>query len=208
MKHLTEDQIYQLAESACEGTYRKEDAVQIAHLKACSDCFEAWCVMTAIWEATVPKIQLVLEASPEMSAIKDIRSKASTSRVLAWIRIACQKAETGISLVGKQLQQETAAFCFEPLPAMAGRGAGSSQNRILHMEEIEEEDTFLLYDADAQKLMIQFRVPENCQGTIQAYLQFADQTIQEIPLEGQGKLRKGILTGVSENHFDLYLKEN
>ena len=61
MKHLTDDEIYRLAEltEECE-PYNDVEMEQMEHLKTCTECFDKFCVTLALLEVTNESGYMVL----------------------------------------------------------------------------------------------------------------------------------------------------
>lgn len=128
-------------------------------------------------------------------------------KVLAAISVSCDKLQNKISLIGKQLQQEVSLFAFEPVLATTVRGGGNGKSTILRMEDLEDEDTFFVYDAKNHQLLIQLKVNGNDDKKIKAYLVFPDQSTMDIPLVQKGIYFKGTLSDVPSDNFELYVEE-
>ena len=99
-------------------------------------------------------------------------------------------------------------FAFEPVLATAVRGSSSSKTSILRMEDLDDEDTYFVYDAEKRKLMVQFDANGRDAANFKAYLKFADQTTIDIPLLKGGLYLKGTLSDVPSGNFDIFIEEN
>ena len=107
--------------------------------------------MAVLAEATRVDCDLVL--NPVYS---EEETAASARKLLAAIRVTCERIQDQISLIGEQIQNQADAFLFEPVLATAVRGAAKSRNTVLRMEDLDDENTYVVYDAENHKLMIQF----------------------------------------------------
>lgn len=209
MMHLTDDQLYHLAELSSEAEpFNYEEREQFEHLKACKDCFEKYCVFATILDATSLNCSLVFEPVDSMQMVENRKSNVSTPKLLAVIKVTYNRIQNVLSLLGEQIQQETASFFFEPILATATRGDSDGKKTKLCMEDVENENTFVVYDAEEHKLLIQLDIPEKDLNHVRVYLRFNDQSILDIPLKLQGTSIRGMLTDVPERNFDIFIEEN
>lgn len=204
MMHLTEDQLYHLAELSCDAEeLNLEEEQQLDHVKSCKECFNQYCVLATILDATSLSCDLVFDPAkiPEGTVVP-------VRKLLAAFRVTCERMYNTISLIGEQIQQNTAAFSFEPVLATAVRGAGNSKTSILRMEDLDDEDTCFVYDAENHQLIVQFDANGRDVANFKAYLKFADETTIDIPLLKCGSYLKGTLLDVPFGNFDMYIEEN
>ncbi|OUO76754.1 hypothetical protein B5F53_16015 [Blautia sp. An249] len=203
MKHLTEDQLYHLAELSCDAELlNPEEEQQLEHVKSCRECFEQYCVFGTILDATSLNSSLIFDSTA-------LREKAASPvrKILASLKVTYRCVQDTVTLLGEQIQQNIAAFAFEPVLSSAVRGSRSRKTSILRMEDIEDEGTCFVYDAENHKIMLQFTVKNNEFEKIKAYLQFEDQSIINIPLERKGVYLKGILSNVPSGSFEVRIEE-
>lgn len=140
MMHLTEDQIYHLVEAiGNHETLTAEEEQQMEHIRSCKECMESYCIMAVLAEATRVDCDLVL--NPVYS---EEETAESARKLLAAIRVTCERIQDQISLIGEQIQNQADAFLFEPVLATAVRGAAKSRNTVLRMEDLDDE-TRMLY---------------------------------------------------------------
>lgn len=204
MMHLTEDQLYHLAELSCDTELlNPEEEQQLDHVKSCKECFNQYCVFATILDATSLSCDLVFDSTQLPK-----RAVAPVKKIVAVLRVTCEHMHNTISLIGEQIQQNASAFAFEPVLATAFRGAGSNKTSILRMEDLDDEDTYFVYDAENHKLTVQFDVNGKDVTIFKAYLKFADQTTIDIPLLNVESYLKGILSDVPFENFDIYIEGN
>ena len=201
MMHLTEDQLLHLAELSCEAEMlNPEEETQLEHVKSCRECFEKYCVFATILDATSLDCSLVFDPTVLVE-----KAKKKKKKVLAALKVTYKRAQDAITLIGEQIQQNIASFTFEPVIASAVRGSGSVKTSVLRMEDIEDEGSYFVYDADSHKIMLQFSSANK--ERVRAYLQFEDQKTIDIPLEKKGSYFKGILSDIPLRNFELRIEE-
>lgn len=205
MTHLTDDQLYHLAELSSKAELlNAEEELLLDHIKSCRECFNKYCVMATLMDATSLSCGLVFD-----SGALQVREKAivPVKRLLASLRITYQQLQDKKTLVGEQIQQNLSAFAFEPILATAVRGGGTSKAMLLRMEDIDDEDSYFVYDAESHKILLQFGLRNNAPERIKAYLKFDDQSIINIPLEQNGFYLKGIVSDIPSKNFEVRIEE-
>lgn len=203
MMHLTDDRLYHLAELSCDAEFlNPEEKQQLEHVKSCRECFEKYCVFATILDAMSLDCSLVFDPS-----VLTENAVSPAKRILASLKVTYKRVQDTITLVGEQLQQNIAAFAFEPVLATAVRGGSSAKTSLLRMEDIEDERTYFIYDAESHKIMLQFAVNADHKNA-KAYLQLEDQTTIEIPLERKGNYLKGVLSEIPSDSFELRIEED
>lgn len=205
MTHLTDDQLYHLAElSNNAGLLNAEEERQLDHIKSCRKCFNKYCVIATLLDATSLSCGLVFDSS----ALK-VREVASTParRLLVSLRITYKHIQDKITLVGEQLQQNFSSFAFEPILATAVRGGGTAKTSMLRMEDIDDEGNYFVYDAENHKILLQFDSKNNASENIKAYLKFDDQSLIDIPLERRGSYLRGTVSNVPSGSFEVRIEE-
>ena len=194
MMHLTEDQIYHLVEAiGNHETLTAEEEQQMEHIRSCKECMESYCIMAVLAEATRVDCE---EETAE-----------SARKLLAAIRVTCERIQDQISLIGEQIQNQADAFLFEPVLATAVRGAAKSRNTVLRMEDLDDENTYVVYDAENHKLMLQLEAEGKNAADFKVYLKFADKTTMELSLQESGSCLKGTLTDIPSESFEIYIEK-
>lgn len=205
MTHLTDDQLYHLAELSSKAELlNAEDELLLDHIKSCRECFNKYCVMATLMDATSLSCGLVFDSDALQVREKAI---APAKRLLASLRITYRQLQDKMTLVGEQIQQNLSAFAFEPILATAVRGGGTSKAMLLRMEDIDDEDSYFVYDAERHKILLQFGLRNNTPERIKAYLKFDDQSIIDIPLEQNGSYLRGIVSDIPSKNFEVRIEE-
>ena len=205
MTHLTDDQLYHLAELSSKAELlNAEEELLLDHIKSCRECFNKYCVMATLMDATSLNCGLVFD-----SGALQVREKAiaPAKRLLASLRITYQQLQDKMTLVGEQIQQNLSAFVFEPILTTAVRGGGASKAMLLRMEDIDDEDSYFVYDAESHKILLQFGLRNNAPERIKAYLRFDDQSIIDIPLEQNGSYLRGIVSDIPSKNFEVRIEK-
>ena len=156
----------------------------------------------ALAEATRVDCDLVL--NPVYS---EEETAESARKLLAAIRVTCERIQDQISLIGEQIQNQADAFLFEPVLATAVRGAAKSRNTVLRMEDLDDENTYVVYDAENHKLMLQLEAEGKNAADFKVYLKFADKTTMELSLQESGSCLKGTLTDIPSESFEIYIEK-
>lgn len=205
MTHLTDDQLYHLAELSSKAELlNAEEELLLDHIKSCRECFNKYCVMATLMDATSLSCGLVFDSDALQVREKAI---APAKRLLASLRITYRQLQDKMTLVGEQIQQNLSAFAFEPILATAVRGGGASKAMLLRMEDIDDEDSYFVYDAERHKILLQFGLRNNTPERIKAYLKFDDQSIIDIPLEQNGSYLRGIVSDIPSKNFEVRIEE-
>lgn len=203
MTHLTDEMFYHLAEQTCEAKLLSyEEQKQLDHIKACKECFEKYCVFATILDATSLSCGLVFEPIEIVE-----RKMMPAKKLLAAIKITCNRVQDTLSLMGEQIQQITSAFLFEQILTTGIRGSNREETSALYMEDIEDEETFLVYDPRNHRLMIQINAEEKKIGAIRVYLTKENKIIMDIVLNQEGAFIKGILTDIPEDNLEVIITE-
>jgi len=198
MMHLTEDQLYHLAElSAWMEPYGINEEKQMEHLKTCKDCYAEFCIMSALFEAT-----------GEGDYIEDFWATEEDimmeKRMLAVIQVFRHN-------IGKitmtQISQPEAAYQFVQSFAAATRGGTKRESAILKMEELEDERTFIMFDTKNNELMVQIDITSRESKNLCVKLVFGKQEKIEIPMERKGNILNGMLTDIPEGDFSIQIEE-
>ena len=205
MTHLTDDQLYHLAELSCNTeVLNPEEEQQLEHIKSCRECFNKYCVLATLMDATSLSCRLVFD----QNALQVQETVSTTARkLLASFRITYQGMQDRIALVGEQLQQNLSTYAFEPVLATAVRGGGATKTSVLRMEDIGDEDSYFIYDAESHKIMLHFAIKSTDPENITAYLKFEDQSTLDVSLVQDGSYMKGIVSDIPSGSFEIHIEE-
>lgn len=206
MTHLTDDQLFHLAELSCNAELlTPEEEHQLEHIKSCRECFNKYCVLATLMDATSLSCGLVFD----QNALQVQKTVSTTARkLLASLRITYQHMQEKIGLLGEQLQQNLSTYAFESVLATTVRGGASSKTSVLRMEDIDDEGTYLIYDAENHKIMLRFAIKSTAPEKIMAYLKFEDQSTLDISLIQDGSYMKGSATDIPSGNFEVRIEEN
>lgn len=205
MTHLTDDQLYHLAELSCNAeVLTPEEEQQLEHIKSCRECFNKYCVLATLMDATSLSCGLVFD----QNALQVQETVSTTARkILASFRITYQRMQDRIALVGEQLQQSLSTYAFEPVLATAVRGGGATKTSVLRMEDIEDDGSYFIYDAESHKIILHFVIKSTAPENITAYLKFEDQSTLDISLVQDGSYMKGIVSDIPSGSFEVHIEE-
>jgi hypothetical protein len=139
MKHLTDDQLYDLARKVnLDADFTPEEALALQHIADCDECYHLLCCMMAM-EDVSRNIGEYAEKAP------------ARARISAVIQLAVHRVNTALD------QLEAGGWTFRTAPmAMAGaRSLGKRTGAVKKLTDPDNSQTFVAYDAAKQLLMIQ-----------------------------------------------------
>ena len=230
MKHLTDDQIYRLAVLTEEmEPYDSCEMEQMEHLKTCKECYDKFCAALSLVAVTSESGYMVLadiyetENLFEMEDVKEIEKICQTGtlpgsskneKILAAVKVVRQKVEETVSAVIEQIEEIESMFKFRPALAFSARSiknvnAKDTDDEIpatVKVKNIEDEKTFIMFDAKNNQLMVQVNVKELESKEIAVYLDFGNHERQEVPLERRGNIVKGVVSDLPEADFSVYIE--
>lgn len=210
MMHLTIDQLYGIAEAAEEmRSYSDDELAQMEHLKNCRECYESFCVLSMLLEASSEAA--ILGYGYQAEAVKDSKAEQQSKagkRILAVINVTLGRIQDAASTVIKQIQPEHAVFQFSPVPMAAARGYENVESSILKLEEIEDEKTFIVFDTAKRELMVQLNAKNLAAKTIRIYLDYENGNVVELPLSNKGSIYKSILADIPDGNFRIYIEND
>ena len=74
------------------------------------------------------------------------------------------------------------------------------------MEELDDEKTYVEFNAGKNKLFVQIDIRNLDKKDIEIFLLFDDLRIKEVPTFKEGNLVKGNLSDIPEGDFKIYIK--
>lgn len=77
----------------------------------------------------------------------------------------------------------------------------------MRMEDLDDENTYVVYDAENHKLMLQLEAEGKNAADFKVYLKFADKTTMELSLQKSGSCLKGTLTDIPSESFEIYIEK-
>lgn len=230
MKHLTDDQIYRLAVLTEEmETYDSCEMEQMEHLKTCKECYDKFCAALSLVAVTSESGYMVLadiyetEKLFKIEDVKEIEKICETGtipassineKILAAVKVVRQKVEETMSAVIEQIEEIESMFEFRPALAFSTRSIKSvsdndADNEIpmtVKVKNVEDEKTFIMFDAKNNQLLVQINVKELESKEIAVYLDFENHKRQEVPLERRGNIVKGVVADLPEADFSVYIE--
>lgn len=196
MKHLADDQILTLANRIISQTkLSRDDELAMLHISACSECYALLKCTLAVMEVT--------DHIDTFVTIPNKENKASTPTASAIIKVVV----LNVSAMLEQLQQETAEWIFDKPFALAGARSGQNdRSNIQTMENIDNSETFVSYDPESRKLVIQIDGRET-DGMPRAYLKYSDGSTQAIKLEKREHIYWGEVCNLRDGEYELIIEK-
>ena len=205
MKHIDFDDLYRLAELTIDDAPLEDFQIeQMEHIAECKECYDEFCSIAAILETTnetgMMAIKQILSNRPNTS------EESIVQKVLAVISVKAKMIKEQIDVVMEQLQGSISGLSFEAPLATAVRNAeADSAPKICRLEDIENENTFILFDSKLRSLYIQLDIRNLASDTLCAYLVFSNNEKKEIPLTRDGYLLKGKLDDIIDTDFEIFI---
>lgn len=196
MKHLTDDQILTLANRIIsQTTLSRDDELAMLHISACNECYALLKCTLAVMEVTDHIDSLVTLPKKEV--------KASTPTSSAIIKVVV----VNVSAILEQLQQETAEWIFDKPFALSGSRSGQDdRSNIQTMEDIDNSETFVSYDPESRKLVVQID-GRDTDGIPKAYLKYADGRTQAIKFEKREHIYLGEVYNLRDGEYELIIEK-
>jgi len=206
MTHLTEDQIYKLAELTIETQpYEKEEIAQMEHIKECKSCYEKFCTLLALLDVTSESGYTILSEVFSKANKRENVNNVSKN-ILAVLRVIRNNVEKTVNSVIEQIGWNESQFQFEPQLAFATRGIERKNSTIYKVEEVEDEKTFVVFDFSKNELMIQINAKNLSNKNVKMYLKFEDGSKKVILNEKKGNLVYGVMKNIPEMNFEIHLE--
>lgn len=203
MKHLTEDELFELAlKVSAKEELGDLDQIELKHIQECRECYEKFCVALALCDATSDDGIAMTIKSEKVEQERQMECL----RVMSVIQVMRYQMEEARSAVMEQMYRESAAISFEPAMSFAIRGnEAPALHHLIRMEELEDEKTYVAFDAQKSELYVQLNrrcLPED---QIHIYLMFEKARVVEVPAVIEGKFVKGHMTEVPQENFQIYI---
>ena len=206
MIHLSDEQIYRLAEATEKmQVYSEDELIHMDHLETCKECYEKFCVMSALLEVTSEGGYMFMAMERER-AKKTIVSVPIMNKVLAVVQVIRNRMETTVSKAMEQIMTADAGYQFVPSLAMATRGLNSGSSSVLKIEELNDEHTFIVFDETENELTVQLNMSQAEADALRVYLSFDAHETIEVPLTRKGKLVKGSVTNIPPVDFQIHVE--
>lgn len=206
MNHLTDDELFRLAEITNEYfSYDENELKMMEHLKSCKECYDKFCSTLVLVEVTSDEGYMTLSELYSMS-YADSSVQMLANQVLAVVGVVKQQVTDGIKLILEQFKKKDAVFCFEPALAMGTRGSASAESNTYKMEDVEDEKTFMLLDSQNKEVLLQINTKDLDFEEIKVFIVLDSGEKTEIKLDKKGKLLKGIIRDVTSDNFKIIIE--
>lgn len=207
MTHLTEDQLYKLAELTIETqSYEAEELAQMEHLKACKSCYEKFCTLLALLDATSESGYTIL-SEVFSKANKKVKVNHVSENILAVLKVIRNNIEKTVSCVIEQIGWNESQFQFEPQLAFATRGIDKKNSTLYKVENVDDEKTFVVFDSANNQLMAQINTKSIPNKEIHIYLEFEDGRKMDIPVIRKGNLVKATIDNLPDENFKIHMEK-
>ena len=127
-------------------------------------------------------------------------------KILAVVNVVRKKAETSATAIIEQINQIGSLLKLEQSIALGVRGSSNAETASLKLEDVEDEKTFVVFDSQNNKLMVQVNVKNMAQKDIRVYLSFDASKTIDVPLIKKGNIVKGILEDIPNTDFKIHIE--
>lgn len=208
MKHLTDEQLYDLAEKTLEmEPYNDEEMEQMEHLKTCESCYAEFCTLQAVLDVTSESgFMRLADIYQEMHAKETVVSEVKKN-VLAVLQVVRKKVEEKMTAVIEQIDNMQSAFQFAPPLSIAARGLEQGETSLCTVEDMEEEKTFISFAPSEHKLMIQIDTKNLQKKELAIFLLLENGDRLEVPVTIRKNLVKGVITDLPDMDFEIHIEE-
>lgn len=207
MTHLTDEQLYNLADLTVEmQPYSEEELTQMEHLKTCESCYDKFCAALAILEVTSESGYAVLSEIYGKER-ENVEENCLDERILAVLKVIRDNLKNQVTAVIEQISWNGSRFQFEPQLAYATRSIGEEAQSIYKVEDVEDEKTFVVFDSAKNELLVQINTRELINKDIKIVLEFKDGQNISVPLTKKGNLVKGSIAGIPDMNFEIRVEK-
>ena len=205
MMHLSFDQLLNLAEaSAGQEGFDDLQIEQLEHLKTCRDCYESFCLLSALSDVMSESGGYALNNNALSHADEVVKNL--TTRVLARFQVIRNTAAGTIKAVLEQIDQTTSSLQFSPSLAMTTRGVGKGDSSAIRLEEFEDEKTYVIFDPDKNEIGIQINVRGLDIEKLHVYIEFDEQLRMELTTTKRGSIVKGTVDNIPDGNFQIIVE--
>lgn len=191
MEHISEDQLIELADIITNKSIATDkDLALMNHLKECDDCYKQFCHFVVISEATSMMGMNAIADIAKEKAFVNSSMKERAGQIIAKIHIVTKAVKDEIECLLEQFDNEMSLMNFDQPLAYATRGAGSVDKKTYKLEDIENNNNFIIYDSDNRKLMVQLEAVEDCSVIVGEQL---------YSMKKSGDIQTCIINGVQPN---------
>lgn len=205
MMHLGFEELFSLAEvSASQDGFDDIQLEQLEHLKTCKDCYESFCLLSALSDVMSESGGYAL-SNDSVSLVNEV-AKELTVKVLARFQVVRNTAVGVIGAVLEQIDQATSSLQFGPSLAMATRGTGKTDSSVIRLEEFEDEKTYVVFNSDTNEIRIQINVRGLDAKNLNIYIEFDDSSRMRLPITKRGSIVKGTIGNVPDGNFQIVIE--
>ena len=205
MTHLSFDELLNLAEASTKQEGFDDFQIeQLEHLKTCKDCYESFCLLSALSDVMSESGGYALNSN-SVSVMNEV-AKALTAKALARFQVIRSTAAGAIGAVLEQLDQATSSLQFGPSLAMATRGTGKNDSTAIRLEEFEDEKTYVVFKPDTNEIGIQINIRGLDVENLHVYIEFDDSSRMELPTTRRGSIVKGAIGDVPNGNFQVVVE--
>lgn len=206
MMHMNYDEIFQLAEaSANQEGFEDSQIEQLEHLKTCKECYETFCLLSALSDVMSESGSYALKYSESTSLISET-VKELKARVIAKFQIIRNAATSAIDAVFEQIDQTTSALQFGPSLAMATRGSGKTDSKIIRLEEFEDDKTYVVFNPETNEIGVQINVRGLEIENLHVFIELDDSTRIELPVTKRGNIVKGNMGNIPNCNVQITIE--
>lgn len=206
MMHLNFDELLRLAEaSASQEGFDDIQIEQLEHLKICRDCYESFCLLSALTDMMSESGSYVLNNNEDISLVNKT-AKALKTKVLAKFQVVRNTATNAIGAALEQIDQATSLLQFAPSLAMATRGGGKTDTITIRLEEFEDDKTYIVFKPETNEIVLQINTRGMDVDNLHVYIEFTDSSKIEMPVAKRGNIVKGTMSNIPNSNFHIVIE--
>ena len=205
MRHLSFEELLKLAEaSVSQEGFDDIQIEQLDHLKTCRDCYESFCLLSALSDIMSESGSYMFEQA-KISPVKE-NIKALKAKVLARFQVIRNSVSNTLDVVMEQIDQESSSLRFGPSLAFATRGGGKKESAVIRLEEFEDDKTYIVFKPETNELDLQINIRGMETECLHAYICFEDGEKKEISVTKRGSIIKGTMSNIPNCNFNIVIE--
>lgn len=206
MRHLIYDEVLQLAEaSASQEGFDDIQIEQLEHLKTCKDCYETFCLLSALSDVMSESGSYAFR-NPESISIVSETVKELKNKVIAKFQVIRNVATTAIDAVFEQIDQATSVLQFGPSLAIETRGSGKADSTTIRLEEFEDDKTYVVFNPEKNEIGLQINIRGMEIESLHVFIELDDSTRLELPVIRRGNIVKGNMGNIPNCSFQITIE--
>lgn len=206
MRHLIYDELLQLAEaSASQEGFDDIQIEQLEHLKTCKDCYETFCLLSALSDIMSESGSYAFR-NPDSISIVSETVKELKNKVIAKFQVIRNVATTAIDAVFEQIDQAASVLQFGPSLATATRGSGKADSTTIRLEEFEDDKTYVVFDPEKNEIGLQINIRGMEIESLHVFIELDDSTRLELPVIRRGNIVKGNMGDIPNCNFQITIE--